>query len=553
MSKLQQKHRNTETLMIRDSYQQYLFPDMPLITSKREFLHKARSKTSLGLQCEKINILINKIGFENAWYSILATHIYQLHQSPFDYLLKQQEFANAVILDSDILYYLSIGEIATLYEYSLSYLNRNKRAQEGQYFTPDDVAQVMAKRSLFFPPDKIWVDPCSGIGNLSFWLIKLQSNPESFLTNQLYLIDKDALALFIARTLFTLSFQNKSKNLFIEIAPRFIVADFLFASELPAFDFAILNPPYVEVESDNRFKTAKTRNLYAYFLERVINLSRGFVSITPQTFTHGQRFKTLRQLLIENMKDISIYCFDNVPDTIFKGIKFGSTNTNKTNSIRASITVAKSESKFPCFKITPLLRWRTKERKKILESIDDYLTNVEPSVDIFPKIQKELLYLYYEVKKVKKTLVNLVSTNPTQYKLVIPTTPRYFISALRTEVNRSSFRILYFYNKKDYDLAYILLNSSYAYWWWRINDGGMTISEKTLLSLPIPDNIPVNSQLISKIEQSELTNRVFKKNAGKNNENVKHKAILIGEINQTLFLDFASALNHLHNNSVITI
>jgi type I restriction-modification system DNA methylase subunit len=44
--------------------------------------------------------------------------------------------------------------------------------EDGQYFTPDDVAQLMAKKSLNFPENRIWVDPCSGVGNLSFWLIK---------------------------------------------------------------------------------------------------------------------------------------------------------------------------------------------------------------------------------------------------------------------------------------------------------------------------------------------------------------------------------------------
>ena len=498
---------------------------------------------------QKLNFLIDKFGIENAWYSILATHIYKIHQPRFDYLLKQKEFFNARIQDSNILDSISIGEIATLYEYSLSYLHKDKRKQEGQYFTPDDVAQVMAKRTLSFPAGKIWVDPCSGVGNLSFWLIKLQGNPESFLVNQLYLIDKDAPALFIARTLFTLAFQNKSKKIFLDIAPRFIVADFLFSSNLPAYDFAILNPPYVEVEPDNMFKTAKTRNLYAYFLERVIKLSKGFVSISPQTFTHGQRFGTLRQLLLSNMRDISIYCFDNVPDTIFRGVKFGSTNTNKVNSIRASIIVARAESKTHSFKITPLLRWRTKERAKMLGHIDDYLTNVKPDSDIFPKIQKDLLPLYDEIKKIKKCLAYLVSPRPTPYKLIIPSTPRYFISALRKEVSRSSFRILYFYNKQEYDLAYLLLNSSFFYWWWRINDGGMTISEKTLLSLPIPDSIPVDRRLISKIEYSEITNRVVKKNAGKNNENVKHDADLIEEINKKIFPRFAPAFKRLHNNS----
>lgn len=553
MSKVQTNYKRVKSTKHINSFQQYLFPDLLQIASKQVTSHKIRDKISLRSQCEKLNILINKMGLENAWYSILATHIYQLQQPRFDYLLKQKEFSNASIQDLDILDSTSIGEIANLYEYSLSYFNRDKRKQEGQYFTPDDVSQVMAQKALFFPAGKIWIDPCSGVGNLSFWLIKLQQNSESFLINQIYLIDKDPLALFITRTLFTLAFQNKSESLFLDIASRFIVADFLSSSNLPAFDFAILNPPYVEVESDNRFKTAEARNLYAYFLEKVISLSKGFVSITPQTFTHGQKFRTLRQLLLTNMKDISIYCFDNVPDTIFRGVKFGSTNTNKTNSIRASIIVAKAESKSPSFRITPLLRWRTKERSQMLAHIDDYLTNVETSPDIFPKIQKDLLPFYYEIRKTKRCLAHLVSPRPTLYKLVIPSTPRYYISALRKEVRRSSFKILYFYNEQEYDLAYLLLNSSFAYWWWRINDGGMTISEKTLLSLPIPDGIHIDKQLISKLECSEFINRVVKKNAGKNNENVKHNIKLIEEINQKLFPKCASTFKPLHNNSVFEI
>ena len=102
---------------------------------------------------------------------------------------KKIEVQNFDFLDG-----LSVGEISVLYEYSLAYMDRDKRKQEGQYFTPDDVAQVMAKKTLTFPKNKIWIDPCSGVGNLSFWLIKYQENPENFLKNNLYLIDRDKLA-----------------------------------------------------------------------------------------------------------------------------------------------------------------------------------------------------------------------------------------------------------------------------------------------------------------------------------------------------------------------
>jgi len=481
----------------------------------------------------------------------LATNLNNLNRPDLLYILDEKEFKDAEIQEHDFLKDLSVGEISALYEYSLAYIDQDKRKQEGQYFTPDDVAQVMAKKAITFPKNKKWVDPCSGVGNLSYWLAKYQENPEDFIKNNLILIDRDKLALFIARFIFSVHFQNKESRLYKKIKDNFIVADFLLSENLPKYDYAILNPPYLLVEQDERFETSEARDLYAYFLERVIKTSTGFISITPQTFTNGQKFNSLRRLLINSFRDISIYCFDNVPDNIFRGIKFGSKNSNTTNSTRAGIIVAHQSKGRQTFRITPLLRWRAKERQKLLNSIDDFLSEITPRDDIFPKVQKDLLSLYEITKKKHKMLAHLISRDKTQYKLIVPSTPRYFISALKKSVERSSFKTLYFYNEQERDIAYLLLNSSYMYWWWRVNDGGMTISERTLLTLPLIEGIEPDENLLLKIENSEITNRVVKRNAGKDNENVKHDPSLIKEINESLFPRFARALEVLHNNSVI--
>lgn len=503
------------------------------------------------LPIQNFNLALDRLGLEKAWYSILATNLKNIGRKDLNYILDNEEFKRAAIQDFDFIAGLTVGEISVLYEYSLAYVDRDKRKQEGQYFTPDDVAQVMAKKALSFPKNKIWVDPCSGVGNLSYWLIKCQENQENFLKNNIFLIDRDKLALFIARFILTVNFQKEDKKLFESVKPRFVVADFLISDNLPAYDYAILNPPYVAVEPDARFETSAAKDLYAYFLERVVKTSAGFVSITPQTFTNGQKFNPLRKLLIDNFHDIAVYCFDNVPDNIFRGIKFGSKNTNTANSTRAGIIVAKQGGSEQIFRITPLLRWRVKDRQKLLDSVDNFLVKITPRVDIFPKLQKELLPLYDFAKKQEKILAQLVSPRPTQYKLTVPSTPRYFISALKRSVERSSFKTLYFYNEKERNIAYLLLNSSYMYWWWRVNDGGMTISEKTLLTLPVSDEISLDKNLLLKIEQSEKTNCVIKKNAGKDNENVKHDSSLIQEINRSLFPRWANALQMLHSNSVI--
>lgn len=503
------------------------------------------------LPIQDFNSVLDRLGLAKAWYSVLATNLSNLDRMDLKYILDEKEFKNSKILDFDFMRGLSVGEISVLYEYSLAYVDRDKRKQEGQYFTPDDVAETMAQKTHSFSKNKIWIDPCSGIGNLSYWLIRKQEDKEYFLKNNIYLIDRDTLALFIARFVLTINFQKNDKKLFENIKSRFVVADFLLSDNLPKHDYAILNPPYVIVEPDIRFETSSARDLYAYFLERVIKTSSGFVSITPQTFTNGQKFNSLRRLLLNNFSNIDVYCFDNVPDNIFRGIKFGSKNTNKANSTRAGIIVANQNNTNQVFRITPLLRWRVKKRQKLLASIDDYLVQIRPREDIFPKLQKELLPLYEFAKKQGKILAHLISQRPTPYKLLVPSTPRYFISALKRSVERSSFKTLYFYSEKERDIAYLLLNSSYMYWWWRVNDGGMTISEKTLLTLPVIDQILIDKNLLSKIEESEKTNIVIKRNAGKDNENVKHDPLLIKEINKYLFPRFANALETLHSNSVI--
>lgn len=196
-------------------------------------------------------------------------------------------------------------------------------------------------------------------------------------------------------------------------------------------------------------------------------------------------------------------------------------------------------------------RWCVRDRQKLLDSIDNFLVEITPKEDIFPKLQKDLLPLYEFTKKQHKMLAHLISKRPTPYRLMVPSTPRYFISALKKPVERSSFKTLYFYRKRERDIAYLLLNSSYMYWWWRVNDGSMTISERTLLSLPVLEHMRVDEDLLSRIEHSETTNRVVKKNAGKDNKNVKHDIALITEINRKLFPRFASALGTLHSNSVM--
>lgn len=509
---------------------------------------------------KKLNSLISKNKVKNTWLSLLATHLVQ--KDHLNYILQEKEFDGVKVLPFNLLEGLSIGEISILYEYSVAYENSKARKLNGQYFTPDDVAKFMASYSYKFG-DGVWLDPCSGIGNLTWHLVAKQSNPEEFLKNNMLVSDKDELALLIARTLLTTSFQKSRENLFHEIKKNFICFDFLSVadsgeknlfsttedlSSIPKHDFVIVNPPYLACKADSRFETAKAGDLYSYFLENIIKSSQGFISITPQSFTNAKKFSSLRRLLLERFPTMKIFIFDNVPANIFKGIKFGSTNSNQANSMRAAIMIAHTKPGKP--KITSLVRWKTSERLYLFKNIEKFLSDVPLSSEFFPKVSKDYKKLYMSLTK-EKTLNSICTTKKTKFPLYIPSAPRYFIPALKKPAKRASQKTIYFFNESGRNRGYMIINSSLLYWWWRVRDGGMTLSVETLLTLPLPD-FELDVKIIKALEKSEKTSKVYKQNAGAPQENVKHPKSLIHKLNGAVIPAYANLLIGLHDNSELT-
>jgi hypothetical protein len=500
---------------------------------------------------------IKEFGLKKTWLGIMVTHL--SGKSQFDYILSNPKFKGIEKRESDLIADLSIGDVSVLYEYSVAIADSESRKSNGQFFTPDDVAIYMAEQSRAFG-EGVWLDPCSGIGNLSWHLTAIQENPEDFLCNKMILSDRDELALLISRTLFTVSFQKKRKRLFDEIEKNFIAFDFLSVadsgslelfdtstelSKIPDHDFVIVNPPYLATDVDGRFETSKAGDLYAYFLENIIKTSRGFISITPQSFTNAGKFASLRKLLLDNYENLTIYTFDNVPANIFKGIKFGSKNSNQANSIRASIVIAR-EGKGKR-RITSLIRWRSSERETLFKSLERFLSDVPLSESFFPKVSKDYKKLYMYVKDFG-SLGDLCSSQTTKYSLHVPSAPRYFIPALKKPVQRASQKTLFFRSSEDRDYAYLLINSSFMYWWWRVRDGGMTLSLETITSLPLLD-FEVDPEIVAALEKSEKTNKVYKQNAGAAQENVKHPKDLMNRVNKSIIPEYADLLITLHENS----
>lgn len=436
---------------------------------------------------------------------------------------------------------MSIGEIGVVYEALLALTGRQSRKSRGQFFTPDDVAAYMASQAARFPRG-VWLDPCCGVGNLSWHLARAMDDPAEFVAERLVLIDLDPVALKTATALLVASFaRSGDTDALAKLADRSRRRNFLDVAALPAHDFAIVNPPYAATARVARFRAADARDLYAYFLERIATESRGFIAITPASHLGTVKFAELRRVL-EELPGGDVLVFDNVPDTCFRGYKYGSTNTSKTNFVRAAITVAAPGDSG--WQVTPILRWATRSRPAMWRGARSCLVPLRtgPGGE-WAKVMPGTEGVWDALDAPSQRLADLVSPVATEFTLDVASTPRYYVSASTRSLDRGSKHTLYFRNEADRDRAYVVLNSSLAYWWWRCLDGGITLPLRTLLSLPLPDApaAAVSAAIVAKLEQSEREHVVTKLNAGRLNENVRRPRDLIDQIDEALLsgIDFS--------------
>lgn len=195
------------------------------------------------------------------------------------------------------------------------------------------------------------------------------------------------------------------------------------------------------------------------------------------------------------------------------------------------------------------MRWRSHERDYLFRHATRHLSSVELTEAFFPKVSKRFEEIYFDVCKLPR-LGEKISKTPTEFSLFVPSSPRYFISALKSPVKRASQHEVFFSSSYDRDTAYLLMNSSLMYWWWRVRDGGMTLSQETIHSLPVPE-FQLRKKLIADLVNSEKKNKVYKQNAGAAQENVKHPIELVQRLNSLVSPQHASLLIQVHRNSDI--
>lgn len=485
---------------------------------------------------------------QERWLSLVAARVRTARPK---YTKTAVEYLGVEPAAEDLLSELSIGEISACYEALLATLDSAARKESGQFFTPDDAAAFMAGYSLDFPTG-VWLDPCCGVGNLAWHLVAVQNDPSDFLKNRLVLSDQDGVALMSAVALLSAEFGDpQDEELLANVGRRAVRRDFLSVEAVVEHDFVICNPPYAAATKRPDLRTGDCRDLYAYFWERIGLSSRGYIVVTPASYMSAPKYAPLRELLNQVSRGGRVFVFDNVPDTLFRGFKYGSTNTSKTNFVRAAVTV--SSPRYSDWQTTPILRWQATERAAMFEQCHLLLRSrrIGPHGE-WAKLTPGVLDAWDVLANVSSTLNDVVSAKASEFFLDVALTPRYFISASFRSLKRGSKATLYFNDAQSRDKAAIVLNSSLAYLWWRSLDGGVTLPMRVLLSTPIPHFLTVDQALIRAIRESETDNLVVKKNAGSLNENVKHDAELVHTLNSAV-IPGDPDLDLLYSNSMFPL
>lgn len=489
---------------------------------------------------------IDKKGLKKTWHTILSKTM-------------AKEF------DTEL---FNIDNYGELYEIGLEHENKIDKKEMGKYYTPKDIALVMSR----------WLEPLEGenicdvgcgVGNLILSYLEVIGKEKAYnLINNgnLYLYDMDDIALEICRYSIAMKYGK-------ELLKRIKVKHCDFLSQkirLPKESKVISNPPYYKITNfSDDWKITKviidSKELYSAFIEKIIKQSKSSVIITPYSFIGSGKFYSLRQIM--NNYNGFVVSFDNVPGNIFNGRKYGIFNSNKGNSVRAAITVVENKKDVKGFRFTPLIRFKTEERSRMLKNdylyslLNDRYQIITSKRRNYYKCHKDLLKVLDSWEALSEQKMGNIIDSKYGKEIYVPTTCRYFTVGSKKELIRDGKRIIHIPDDEKYNYVYCMLNSTFAYWYWRLYDGGINCPLTIINSIPIfYDKLTkFQKEEINKIaeEMQENENKylVYKMNAGKSQENIKFPIEYRNRINKVFFDALGikkdiSIFNKVHSSSL---
>lgn len=230
------------------------------------------------------------------------------------------------------------------------FLREGEKNKAGAYYTPQNITQKMTQ-NLAFDKKQTFLDPCCGSG--AFLLALKNANP-----NQIYGIDSDPLAVFIAKINLLLKFSE------FEFMPQIYLANFLrnelfntINQNLPnKFDYIITNPPWGVV----REKNVSSERFSLFFMKSYEKLKEnGLLQfLLPNAILNVKAHKQIRKFMLENGTLKSIY--------------FYNANFNAVTTKFVDITQIKTSTKSDC----SVAIYKENEQYKVPKSSFYYTKNL---------------------------------------------------------------------------------------------------------------------------------------------------------------------------------
>lgn len=201
---------------IIDEHQISTIPDYRICLPIGESFDCAKFST---YNIEKYKVDIETIGLEKTWDGIIS-----------------------FTLNGNANQFLNVDNFAELYEIGLALQDKYAKKESGQYYTPDDIAIVMAKWFDELQGENI-CDVACGTGKLILTYLSIIGYEKArhlLSKGSVYLYDNDKTALTICKTILVCKYGKD-----IESSIHAIYGDFLSKNlTLPQNCKVISNPPY---------------------------------------------------------------------------------------------------------------------------------------------------------------------------------------------------------------------------------------------------------------------------------------------------------------------
>lgn len=244
-----------------------------------------------------------------------------------------QNSTNPIENEPPVSYANRLGELYT------STVSNGFKKEQGQFFTPLEIAQFMSHNIVAEKESISILDPGCGTAILSCALIEeiITNYPIKTIELIAYEIDYNLIP-FTEKSLAYLNLFLAQKNIDLNYTIR--TSDFVLDNYLALdnnskmleivskkFDFIISNPPYFKLsKEDKRVKAVQSiidgqPNIYSIFMAisaALLNDSGEMIFIIPRSFTSGRYFRLFRNYLLGKVKIDFIHLFNTRKDTFSK-------------------------------------------------------------------------------------------------------------------------------------------------------------------------------------------------------------------------------------------